>query len=145
MKHNWNKVEFKKITDKHSTELLPFVSNISITDRTKNKSKELPELQKYFSAKTNNSSYEYIKSPNAINTNTILVLGDSFSLNSVNYFSLFETVYFIRMNRLGGKYFDLKQFLIDHPEIDNIIIQLSTGTSAVYHKELQKLVDNLQE
>ena len=145
MKHNWNKVEFKKITDKHSTELLPFVSNISITDRTKNKSKELPELQKYFSAKTNNSSYEYIKSPNAINTNTVLILGDSFSLNSVNYFSLFETVYFIRMNRLGGKYFDLKQFLIDHPEIDNIIIQLSTGTSAVYHKELQKLVDNLQE
>ena len=58
---------------------------------------------------------------------------------------MFETVYFIRFNRLGGRDFDLKQFLIDHPEIDNIIIQLSTGTSAVYHKELQKLVDNLQE
>ena len=146
MKHNWNKVEFKKITDGYSTELLPFISNISIMNNGDVPGvTELPRLQKYFSAKTNNSSYEYIKSPNAINTNTILVFGDSFSLISANYFTLFETVYFIRMNRLGGKYFDLKQFLIDHPEIDNIIIQLSSGAGVVYHKELQKLVDNLQE
>ena len=145
MKHNWNKVEFKKITDKHSTELLPFISNINIMNSIVNKTEELPELQKYFSTKTNEESYQYIKSPNAINTNTILVLGDSFSLISVNYFTLFETVYFIRINRMGDNDFDLKQFLLDHPEIDNIIIQLSSGTSAVYHKEMQKLVDNLQE
>ena len=146
MKHNWSNVEFKKITDEYSTELLPFISNISIMNSGEvNNTEELPELQKYFSIQTNDQSYRYMQYPDAINTNTILVFGDSFSLFSVNYFTQFKTVYFIRINKLRGGNFDLKQFLIDHPEIDNIIIQLSTGTSAVYHKELQKLVDNLQE
>ena len=145
MKHNWSNVEFKKITDEYSTELLPFISNINIMNSMVNKTEELPRMQKYFSAQTNEESYQHIKTPHAINTNTILVLGDSFSLNSVNYFALFETVYFIRINRMGDNDFDLKQFLLDHPEIDDIIVQLSSGTFTVYHEELQKLVDNLQE
>lgn len=139
MKHNWSDVEFKKYT-----ELLPFISNVNIMNSMVNKTEELPRMQKYFSEKTNKESYQHIKTPNAINTNTILIFGDSFSLIGVNYFTLFETVYFIRSNRLGDGHFDLKQFLLDHPEIDDIILQLSSGTTTVYHKELQKLVDNLQ-
>ena len=145
MKHNWNNVEFKNITDEYSTELLPFISNINIMNSIVNKTEELPRLQKYFSIQTNVESYRYMQYPDAINTNTILVLGDSFSLKSANYFTLFETVYFIRINYLGDSDFDLKQFLMDHPEINNVIVQLSQGSQAIYHKELQKLVDNLQE
>ena len=138
--------EYIKSPNEYSTELYPFVSNINLTDRSKNNSKEFPEIQKYFSRKTNNSTHQYMKPPNAINANTVLVFGDSFSLISVNYFTQFNTVYFIRSNRLGDNKFDLNQFLLDHPEIDDIIIQLSTGeTQYSYHKELQELVDNLQE
>ena len=143
MKHNWSAVEFKKIT-----ELIPFLSNISIMNSGDVPGvTELPELQKYFSVQTNTKSYRYMQYPDAINTNTILIFGDSYSLVSVNYFALFETVYFIRINYLDddGMRFYLKKFLSDHPEIDDIIIQLSTGSSILYHKELQELIDNLQK
>ncbi len=146
MKHNWSNVEFKKHTDGYSTELIPFLSNISIMNLGDvNTTEEVPRMQKYFLVQTNSYNYRRTQYPDAINPNTILIFGDSFSLFSVNYFTHFKTVYFIRFNLLGHNYFDLNQFLIDHPEIDDIILQTAQGALHTYYPEIQKLIDNLQK